>query len=193
MRLALLLFGAVAVSYLVGTVSPATLLARQRGVDLATIGSGNPGATNAARALGPRFGIAVGLADMLKGALPAAAFGLADGRAGLAAGFAAVLGHVSSPFLRGRGGKGVATSAGAVLGSQPLLAPVVLGVWVVVVLVSRWVALASMAAALALPLSAYVLGRRGTVLVWAVALGTTIVVRHERNVRAKLRSWRRGS
>ena len=193
MRLGFVLFCAVVGSYLLGTVSPATLIARRRGVDLAAVGSGNPGATNAGRVLGRRFGVAVGLADMAKGALPAALFGLVDSRAGLVAGFAAVLGHVTSPFLRGRGGKGVATSAGAVLGSQPLLAPLVLTVWVAVVLVSRWVALASMSAALALPVCAYLLGRRGAVLVWAAALGAVVVARHERNVRAKFRAARRGS
>src|SRR5439155_21945579 len=111
------------VGYLVGGLSPATLLARRRGVDLTKSGSGNPGATNASRLLGRRAGVLVGLLDLVKGALPAAAFGLADARAGLVAGFAAVLGHGSSPYLRGRGGKGVATSAGAVLGSQPVLLP----------------------------------------------------------------------
>lgn len=102
-----LLLGTV-VGYLVGALSPATLLARARGVDLRSVGSGNPGAANAGRALGRRTGVVVALLDIAKGALPAAGFALLDHRAGLLAGVAAVLGHVSSPFLRGRGGKGVA-------------------------------------------------------------------------------------
>jgi len=186
-----LLAGAAVLGYLVGAVSPATLLARRRGVDLATAGSGNPGATNAGRVLGRRVGVVVALLDVLKGAVPAAAFGLVDHRAGLLAGFAAVLGHVTSPFLRGRGGKGVATSAGAVLGSQPALVPVALAVWVAVMLVSRWVALASMAAALALPVGAWLLGARGATLVWAAALAAVVVVRHQANVRARLARRRR--
>jgi len=201
-RLGLLLAVATVAGYLVGAVSPATLLARRRGVDLATAGSGNPGATNAGRVLGRRAGVLVGLLDVAKGALPAAAFGLAASRAGLVAGFAAVIGHISSPFLRGRGGKGVATSAGAVLGSHPVLVPIVFAVWAVVVAVFRWVALASMVAAAALPVAAYLLGfPRGTLL-WAAALAAVVIVRHQANVRAKLRQvgglrvagwWRRRS
>jgi glycerol-3-phosphate acyltransferase PlsY len=186
-RFGLLAVAAAVAGYLVGAVSPATLLARRRGVDLATAGSGNPGATNVGRLLGRRAGIAVGLLDLAKWAVPAAAFGLADSRAGLLAGFAAVIGHVTSPFLRGHGGKGVATSAGAVLGSHPMLLPAVLAVWLAVVLLSRWVALASMLAAASLPLWAYVLGYRGGTLLWAGGLALVVVVRHQANVRAKLR------
>jgi glycerol-3-phosphate acyltransferase PlsY len=201
-RLALLSVLAAVAGYLVGALSPATLLARRRGVDLAAAGSGNPGATNAGRVLGRRTGVLVGLLDMAKGALPAVAFGLVDHRPGLIAGFAAVIGHISSPFLRWHGGKGVATSAGAVLGSHPVLVPIVLAVWVVVVAVSRWVALASMVAALSLPAAGYLLGFRGGTMLWAAALAAVVVVRHQPNVRAKLQQmgrrqgagwWRRRS
>jgi acyl phosphate:glycerol-3-phosphate acyltransferase len=193
MRLALLLVAAAVGGYLIGAVSPATLLARRRGIDLARTGSGNPGATNVGRVLGRSAGIAVGLLDVAKGAVPAAAFGLADQRAGLLAGFAAVLGHVTSPYLRGRGGRGVATSAGAVLGSVPLLLPVLLGVWLVVVLASRWVALASMLAALGLVPGAYLLGERGLTLLWAAAIALVVIVRHQPNIRARIAALRRRS
>jgi acyl phosphate:glycerol-3-phosphate acyltransferase len=174
-----LLVAAALVGYLVGSVSPATLVASRRGVDLRGVGSGNPGATNVSRALGRRAGAAVALADVAKGLLPAAGFGAADHRAGLVAGVAAVLGHVTSPFLRGRGGRGVATAAGAVLGSHPLWAPVVLGTWVLVVLLSRWVALASISAAVAVLVVAVV--AREDVL-WAAALAAVVLVRHQPNV-----------
>jgi acyl phosphate:glycerol-3-phosphate acyltransferase len=177
--------GAV-VGYLVGALSPATLLARRRGVDLASTGSGNPGATNVGRALGRAAGVAVGLLDLAKGGLPSAAFGVADHRAGLLAGFAAVLGHVTSPFLRGRGGRGVATSAGAVLGSRPLLAPILLGVWATTVLASRWVTLGSIVAALALPVAALLLGYRPVDLLWAVAIAAVVIYRHRSNIRARI-------
>ena len=176
---------AAAVGYLLGAVSPATLWAQHRGADLRASGSGNPGATNVGRVLGRRAGIAVGVLDVLKGYAPAVAFGLVSHEAGLVAGFAAVLGHVSSPFLRGHGGKGVAAAAGAILGSHPLWAPVVLRVWVVVVAVTRWVALASVVAALALPVLA---GRSAAPdLLWAFAIAGVVLFRHRVNF---VRWWR---
>lgn len=171
---------ALLVGYLVGALSPATLLAARRGVDLRSVGSGNPGATNAARALGPAAGVLVAVLDVLKGLLPAAGFGLADHRAGLLAGLAAVLGHVTSPLLRGRGGKGVATAAGAIVGSHPLWAPVVLTTWVVVLATARWTALASVSAALSVLVVAVVV--RDDVP-WALALFLVVLVRHQPNLR----------
>lgn len=170
---------AAAVGYLVGSISTATLAARRRGVDLRTVGSGNPGATNVGRALGRRAGVVVAVLDVLKGLLPAAGFGAVDHRAGLVAGVAAVLGHITSPLLRGRGGRGVATAAGAVLGSHPLWAVPVLLTWVVVVAVSRWVALASVSAALVITVVALVAGED---LLWASVLMLVVLVRHQPNL-----------
>jgi glycerol-3-phosphate acyltransferase PlsY len=183
MTLLLLLVAAVALGYLTGSVSTATVVAARRGVDLRAVGSGNPGATNVGRALGRRAGVAVALLDVLKGAVPAAAFGEVDHRAGLVAGAAAVVGHVTSPFLRGRGGRGVATAAGAVLGSQPLWAPAVLAMWVLVVLLSRWVALASVSAAVTLLVVALVAGED---VLWAAVLVVVILVRHQPNLVRRL-------
>ena len=173
------LLAAAVVGYLVGAVSPATLVARRRGVDLRGVGSGNPGAANVGRALGPRVAVVVAVLDVLKGAVPAAVFGAVEHPAGLVAGFAAVLGHVTSPLLRGRGGKGVATAAGAIVGSHPLWAPLVLLAWLGVLAASRWVALASMSAAVAVLLIAVVLAEDR---LWAAGLATVVVVRHWPNV-----------
>ena len=178
-----LLLVAGAVGYLVGTVSPATLIARSRGVDLRTVGSGNPGASNAGRALGRRTGIAVALLDVAKGAVPAAAFGALDHRAGLVAGVAATLGHITSPFLRGRGGRGVATAAGAVLGSHPLLAPVVVLVWLVVLALSRWIALASVSAAASILVLALLLREDR---LWALVLAAAVIARHQPNLAKRM-------
>ncbi len=175
---------AAVVGYLVGAVSPATLLARARGVDLRAIGSGNPGASNAGRALGRKTGILVAVLDVAKGAAPAALFGLEDHRAGLVAGLAAVLGHVTSPYLRGRGGKGVATAAGAILGSHPLWVVLVLVTWGAVLGVSRWIALASISAALACLVTAIVTGHD---VWWAAAITVIVVARHAGNVSKRLR------
>ena len=83
---ALLLAAALVGSYLLGALSPASMFARRRGVDLTRVGSGNPGASNAGRALGRRTGLAVAVLDIAKGAVPAAVFGAVDHWAGLVAG-----------------------------------------------------------------------------------------------------------
>lgn len=173
-----LLTGAGLAGYLLGSVSPATIIARRQGLDLAAAGSGNPGATNAGRVLGRRVGVVVGLLDVAKGALPAAGFGLLQHEAGLLAGSAAVLGHVTSPYLRGRGGRGVATTAGAVLGSQPWLALAVLATWIVVASATRRVAPASILTAVVLPVAAAALGARAWTLAWAAGLALLVMARH---------------
>ncbi|MCA1713297.1 MAG: glycerol-3-phosphate acyltransferase [Actinobacteria bacterium] len=169
---------ALVVGYLVGALSPATLAARRAGIDLRGVGSGNPGASNAGRALGRRVGIVVALLDVLKGLLPAAAFGAVDHRSGLVSGLAAVLGHVTSPFLRGRGGKGVATALGAILGVHPLWALLVLLVWAAVLAASRWIALASVCAALSVLVVAALVRED---VVWAALLALVVVARHQAN------------
>ncbi len=188
----LLYVAAATVGYLVGSLSPAAFLARRAGVDLRARGSGNVGATNVGRVLGRRTGVAVALVDVTKGALPAAGFGLIRPVAGLVAGLAAVIGHVTSPLLRGRGGKGVATAAGAVLGSHPRWAPFVLVTWLLVLLAFRWVALASVSAALSLVAVAVVVGAAAPSLLWAAALAATVVARHRPNL-ARWWSGRRAS
>lgn len=181
---------AAVVGYLVGAVSPATLIAQRRGIDLRGVGSGNPGASNAGRALGRRAGIVIAVLDVLKGIVPTVGVGSIDHRAGLVAGVAAVLGHVTSPFLRGRGGKGVATALGAILGVHPLWALAALAVWGVVLTVSRWIALASVLAAASVLVLAVAL--RDDVL-WAAALALVVIVRHQANFLRRLtvhRPWR---
>jgi glycerol-3-phosphate acyltransferase PlsY len=173
---------AAVAGYLLGAVSPATVFARRAGADLRASGSGNPGATNAARLLGRRVGVLVALLDVAKGLVPALAFSLlVSHSAGLVAGIAAVLGHITSPYLRGHGGKGVATAMGAILGSHPLWAPFVLVVWVGVVLVTRWIALGSVCAAALLPVLALVTHSGAADVAWACGLALVVVARHRRN------------
>lgn len=155
----LLLLGLVALAaFLVGGVPFGFLVARWRGVDIFAAGSGNIGATNVGRVLGRRFGILVFLLDFAKGALPvAAARALAPAAVDLppsalpvAAGLCAFLGHLYPPYLRFRGGKGVATGAGAVAMLLPLPALGAILVWLTFLAAFRYVSLASVAAALAL-------------------------------------------
>jgi glycerol-3-phosphate acyltransferase PlsY len=179
---------AALVGYLVGAINPATIIARIFRVDLRSSGSGNPGATNVGRVLGPRWGIVVGVLDVLKGFVPAFAFGALVGQtAGEVAGLAAVLGHITSPYLKGRGGKGVATTLGAILGVQPVLAIPVLMAFGVGVAVFHRVGLGAVLGAIVLFVSGvigYWTGWTDVTDMWfAVALSVIVLVRHERNLR----------
>lgn len=176
-------------SYLLGSLNPAAWIARVFGVDIRQVGSGNPGATNVGRALGPRWAILVGAIDILKGFLPALVFGILGGEiAGEIAGLAAVIGHVSSPWLHGRGGKGVATTLGAILGVQPWLAIPVLVFFFIGVRVFHRVGLGAVLGAIALAICGVVGGIAGwfdaSDVVFSIVLATLVLWRHQRNVRA---------
>lgn len=186
----------VAVAFFWGGINPATLIGRLLGRDVTRAGSGNPGATNAGRVLGRKWGILVGVLDVLKGFLPAFLAAQFYGvLVGYLLGIAAVLGHVFSPYLRGRGGKGVATALGAILGVHPWYAVVLLLVFVVVFALSRWVALGSLVAAGvmlvggAFAASGNLPGAAGLpTTIWAWVLGLIILARHRGNIIARLRA-----
>lgn len=126
------------VCFLIGSLNPAHGIATLRGFDIRGEGSGNPGATNAGRLLGVRWGIVVGLLDVLKGFLPLLLVSAFAGRhLVLVAGLAVVLGHMFSPFLKGHGGKGVATAFGATLAIAPWVAMAGVAVFVVAALLFR--------------------------------------------------------
>ena len=175
------------VGYAIGAINPASIIARLRGTDLRSIGSGNPGATNAGRAFGWKVGVLVGLLDVLKGFVPVQLLqwlGFHD--AALVSGLAAVVGHITSPYLRGRGGKGVATSFGAVLAVQPLWALPVLAVFGIAFALTRRIGLASVAGCLALVPTALLLRSPLPDVLFAAALTVLVVVRHRRNLQAAL-------
>ena len=179
-----LLVLAAVVGYLVGSLNPAATIARIRGVDLRASGSGNPGATNAARAMGRGVGILVGVLDVLKGFIPAVSFTLLVGViAGEVAGLAAVIGHITSPFLRGRGGKGVATALGAILGTHAIWALPVLAAFAVTVGITKRVGLGAVAAAVALIPTALLLSDRWHSWVMACIIAVLILLRHQANIR----------
>lgn len=179
---------AAVLGYALGAVNPAAIIAKVFGVDLRATGSGNPGATNVGRALGPRWAVLVGFLDILKGFIPAVVFGYLGGQtAGEVAGIAAVIGHVTSPYLRGRGGKGVATTLGAILGVQPLLAIPVLIAFGIGVAVWHRVGLGAVLGAIVLivvGLGSWISGRADAADMWfAVVLGMVVLIRHQRNLR----------
>src|SRR5437870_10877830 len=142
-------------AYLVGAIPFGYLIARSRGVDILRQGSGNIGATNVGRILGPGFGILVFVLDFAKGAVPVAVAAWIAGRVDsdlprdslqVTAGLAAFLGHLFPVGLRFRGGKGVATGAGVVAVLLPVPAIAALLTWVAVLFLTRYVSLASLAA-----------------------------------------------
>lgn len=179
---------AVVAAFLIGSVNPATIIATVLGKDLAGSGSGNPGATNAGRVLGRKWGVLVGALDVLKGFVPtflaAQWFGP---HVAYAVGIAAVLGHVWSPFLRGRGGKGVATTLGAILGAAPWVALVVVVVFAAGVALTRWVAAGSIFGAVTMVVVAVLVWTGhapGDVWtgVWLGAVAALVLWRHKNNV-----------
>ena len=188
---------AAVAGYALGAVNPAALIARVFGIDIRATGSGNPGATNVGRALGARWAVLVGFLDILKGFVPAVAFGMWLGQtAGEVAGIAAVLGHVTSPYLRGRGGKGVATTLGAILGVQPWLALPVLAAFGLGVALWHRVGLGAVLGAIALVASGLVGWMTGWIdeadMWFAVVLGMLVLVRHQRNLREAWAAFRSG-
>jgi len=205
------LFGAFPVAaYVIGSTPVGVILAGAKGVNLRAVGSGNVGATNVGRALGRRWGILCFVLDVLKGFVPVVLAGAvlrslsgfptaAHQAAWLAAGFGTIAGHVFSFWLKFRGGKGVATALGVVLGVFPYFTWAGLAafaIWIGVALASRYVSLASVTAALSfVPLlvlsNAALLGWSETARLWplglfAAAMVTLIVIRHRANIRRLL-------
>jgi len=145
---------ALLLSFFIGSIPFGVLLGKMRGVDVRAIGSGNIGATNVWRALGPVFGVLAFALDVLKG-VAGPLIGrwlLHDDQWGIAlCGIAAVLGHIFSPFLGFKGGKGISTSLGALFGLIPLVGLVAFALWGVVLGLTRMIGAASIAAIVALP------------------------------------------
>jgi acyl phosphate:glycerol-3-phosphate acyltransferase len=182
----------IVASYLLGSI-PASYIAGRltRGIDLREHGSGNLGATNTLRVLGPRVATPVMLFDVLKGWAPAALFPHWDGTPvwswTLAYGAAAIFGHVFSVYMRFRGGKGVATAAGVFLALAPAAVGLALVVWLLTLWLSRMVSLASIAAALALLGGLFAWERRMAVLGLGIAVATFVVYAHRTNIGRILR------
>jgi acyl phosphate:glycerol-3-phosphate acyltransferase len=178
-------------AYLIGSVDFAVIVARAKGVDIHSVGSGNPGASNVLRSIGRGSAVMVLVGDLLKGVI-ATAMGWvagsgvanpADEPLALAAGFMAVLGHCYPVFHRFRGGRGVATSGGVLLFAVPVAGLVAAGVWAVVVKLTRVAAIASLTVAvLAVPLAIWQ-GVTAPGVWWLVAMCGLVVIRHIPNIR----------
>lgn len=182
MTLALwILFG-----YVLGSFPTSYVAGRLAGVDLREHGSKNLGATNVYRVLGWAYAVPVALVDAAKGAVPVLLAARSAGDAEwmpLLVGLAAVTGHVFSIFLRFKGGKGVATAAGAVLALAPGSLGVSAVVWVTVLLATGYVSLASMLGALAFPIATRVITPSSTYTFWTgVGLVVFIFYTHRTNI-----------
>jgi glycerol-3-phosphate acyltransferase PlsY len=178
-------------SYLLGAIPTSYLVVRLlRGEDLRRQGSGNLGATNLYRVLGWRYAVPVALFDMAKGAVPVLVFAPRAGPGEftpLLLGATAMLGHVFSVFVGFRGGKGVATGAGVVLGLAPWAFLAALAVWALLVRATGYVSLGSIVAALALPPAVWLLHPERRSLIWIFGLlAALVVVTHRANLRRLL-------
>jgi acyl phosphate:glycerol-3-phosphate acyltransferase len=180
----------VAAGYVLGSMPWGYWLVRAvKHEDIREHGSGNIGGTNVWRVYGWRLGFPVVLLDTLKGFVPAfVATLVVSDLAGVLAGAAAMLGHFRPLFLRWqRGGKVVATCGGAFLGVAPVVGAFGAAVWIAVFLLSRYASLASMVAALALPIIAVLLDESWPVILFAAAASVAVIVLHRANI-ARLRS-----
>jgi acyl phosphate:glycerol-3-phosphate acyltransferase len=183
----------IPVAYLLGTFPSAALVARSRGIDITKAGSGNPGASNTTRLLGWKLGLVVLLADIGKGAL-AAGIGLAlDGHRGAyILGVAAVLGHVFPVTRSFKGGRGVATAAGALVVVFPLVILVLGIVWFAIARGLKKASIASLVVAVLFPTIVAIGGASWGDIAVASGLGLLVIARHLSNVRRLIRGEEHG-
>jgi len=193
----------IPIAYLLGSVPFGLIVGKAKGIDVRTAGSGNIGATNVGRLLGKKFFFLVFLLDMLKSLVPMVIASATVRQMSsdstsyflwLLVGAAAVVGHMFSIFLGFKGGKGVATSAGVVLGLYPyytLAGAVAIVVFIITFLVSRYASLGSIAAACSFPIAFVIIGRlnhwpvfqsQWPLLMFAVVMALLIVIKHRGNI-----------
>lgn len=182
----------LAIAYLIGSIDFGVIIPKLLGVDIYSVGSGNPGTSNVMRSLGKGPAAMVLVGDGAKGAIAA---GLGAWWAGsvsstvtpddlaVACAFAAVLGHIAPIWHRFRGGKGVATAIGAAVYLAPIFGLVLAVLWLVVTLVFKVASLASLGAMVLYVPGLAVSGYRGWALVWAAAIVVLVIVRHAENIK----------
>lgn len=174
------------VAYLLGGIPFGLLAGLSRGVDVRKAGSGNIGATNVIRVVGAKLGILVFLLDALKGlagVMICRALGM-EGWLLPTAGLITVIGHSFSPYLLFKGGKGVATALGVIIGVHPLSAAICFGIWLVITAVTRYVSLGSVLGVLPAPALVYFLApsHNDELAVVLVPLSLLVIGRHAENI-----------
>lgn len=180
----------VILSYLIGSVSFGYLIAKKiKGIDIRGIGSGSTGATNTARALGLKFFVIVLILDALKGLIVIliASGLLMENWAVLLCGGAVIIGHNWPVFSDFRGGRGVATTFGVFLGIVPWPALIVFGIFILIILFTRYVSLGSIVGALVIPVVIIIKGYSWEYLVFSLAVCLLLLWRHKPNIKRLLR------
>ena len=188
----------VVVAYLLGSIPTGFLVGKARGIDIRTIGSGNIGATNVFRYFGTAPGLLVLIVDALKGVVAAALvpriLWSALGASGdslewlqIIAGFAAILGHNFTCWLRFKGGKGIATSAGVLIALVPYALLLIFGVWLLVLGLTRFVSLASICASFALPFATWLTNGSSTMIIITGAMAALAIYKHKSNIQRLLK------
>lgn len=174
---------ALVVAYLLGSIPFALIAGKLHGIDLRTVGSGNLGATNVFRTLGRTAGITVMVLDIAKGAAAVLiAEALTDNPWPLVAGALAILGHVFPVWTGFKGGKGVAVGAGALIGLVPAASGVLIVLWFLIVLTTRYVSIASIVCALAAAPLAWAFGAPWSYVVFIALAGLFVIWKHRENI-----------
>ncbi|MGB5007300.1 MAG: glycerol-3-phosphate 1-O-acyltransferase PlsY [Ferruginibacter sp.] len=189
----------IILSYLIGSIPTALIISRRFfGIDIRDYGSGNMGATNTFRVLGSRYGTMVMVFDILKGMAAVMLYNflpfyvnndLERTNLMLGLGLSAVIGHVFPVFAGFKGGKGVATLLGMVLAIQPVIAVSCIGIFILVLFLTRYVSLSSILAAIALPICVLWIWNENELLyrVFALIVAILVVVTHQKNIGRILR------
>ena len=168
-------------AYFIGNISPSTIMARRRGIDIKKVGSGNAGTTNALRAMGKKAGAITCIVDILKGVAAVLIGMLVAGPMGASVcGLMVYLGHVWPIVYRFQGGKGVATAFGAVIAVSPLVALISLVIVAAVVFISKRMSLGSIVGGVILPIVTFLLAPWYTCV--ALITGIIIIVKHRANI-----------
>jgi glycerol-3-phosphate acyltransferase PlsY len=188
-------------AYLLGSIPTGYLVARAKGIDIRSVGSGNIGATNVMRSLGRPAGILVLVADGLKGwvacgMLPGYALPLFEIRPGfegqfrevlaIVCGFAAVLGHNYPCWLKFKGGKGIATSAGVLAALVPWALVIILSLWIIFSVLTRYVSIGSLVASFTLPFASWFTTHNTVLTVVTGAMGALAIYKHRANIQRLL-------
>jgi glycerol-3-phosphate acyltransferase PlsY len=177
----------IVLSYFLGTLPSAIVVARSKGIDITTVGSGNPGASNVARALGAKYGALVFLIDAAKGAIPAILGLAANGDVGAyICATAAILGHMFPITRKFRGGKGIATGAGMMLVMHWYVLAYLFVSWLIIAKVTKKASVGSILLVPTIPIVLWLIGTPAWEILTIIAIGALIEIKHVPNIKRLL-------